>query len=183
MTKRIAIIGTLFLLVAGGPVQADQNAKSLGPLFEDLATAQHVATARLIVGEIWRAWLDSGNEKVNDELQAGMTATANDELDRAIEHFTKVIQMDPDFAEGWNQRATVYYLKGEYSKSLADIHKTLSLEPRHFGALSGMGRIFLEEGKDRAALGAFEKVVKIYPLAPEAGEVKLLKKKLLGHEV
>ncbi|MGA8261127.1 MAG: tetratricopeptide repeat protein [Arenicellales bacterium] len=183
MTKRIAIITTVFLLVAGGPVQADQNATSLEPLFKDLATAQHRATARLIVGEIWRAWLDSGNEKVNDELQAGMTAAANGELDSAIEHFTKVIQMDPGFAEGWNQRATAYYLKGEYAKSLADIHKTLSLEPRHFGALSGMGQILLDEGKERAALAAFEKVLKIYPLAPEGDEVKLLKKKLLGDPV
>lgn len=184
MTRRIALISTLFLFIACGSVQADQNAKILGPLFKELAQVKYLPTAMPIVNEIWLTWLDSGNKKVNDELQAGITAMENDQLDDAIEHFTTVTRMDPGFAEGWNKRATAYYLNGEYAKSMADIEQTLKLEPRHFGAISGMGLIFLREGDDRSALKAFEKVLKIYPLAPEANiEVDVLKKKLAGQGV
>lgn len=190
MTRRIAIIAGLFpalalgLAVVSGPAHADQNAKKLDPLFRELAQATHPAVAAHIEKQIWRIWLDSGNKVVNVVLGSGISAMENGEFNDAIHDFVAVTRLDPNFAEGWNKLATAYYLDGDFDKSMADIKKTLTLEPRHFGAISGMGLIFLQEGDDRDALTAFEKVLKIYPLAPQANiQVKRLKKKLAGQGV
>ncbi|MFZ0487655.1 MAG: tetratricopeptide repeat protein [Arenicellales bacterium] len=181
MTSRFVAIVTLLLGLAAGTAQADQNAKNLGPLFKELYAAKHPITASQLEREIWRTWQDSGDKEVNKELQAGIGAMSDGEYEESIDRFSKVIEMDPDFAEGWNKRATAYYLNGELAKSMQDIQKTLSLEPRHFGAISGMGLIFLQEGDERAALKAFEEVLKIYPMAPTASmQVERLKKKLDG---
>lgn len=181
MTARIVAVAALLLGLVASTAQADQNAKNLGPLFRELHAAKHPITASQLEGEIWRTWLDSGDEKVNKELQAGIDAMSEGNYEDSIDDFSKVIDMDPDFAEGWNKRATAYYLNGELAKSMQDIQKTLSLEPRHFGAISGMGLIFLQEGDERAALKAFEEVLKIYPMAPGANmQVERLKKKLGG---
>ena len=190
MTRRSAIISGLFpalvlaLGVVSGPAHAGQNAKKLDPLFRELAQATSPATAADIEKQIWGIWLDSGSKAVNVVLDSGISAMENGELNDAIQDFIAVTRMDPDFAEGWNKLATAYYLDGDFDKSMADIKKTLTLEPRHFGAISGMGLIFLQQGDDRDALTAFEKVLKIYPLAPQANtQVKRLKKKLAGQGV
>lgn len=184
MTKKLLIIGTLLTSLASGPVLADQNAKNLDALFRELADAKYPIVASQLEGEIWRTWLESGDENVDAELQDGIDAMHAGNLDESIEHFDHVIEMAPDFAEGWNKRATAYYLNGQPAESMRDIQKTLTLEPRHFGAISGMGLIFLQQGDERAALDAFEEVLKIYPMAPGAGmQVERLRKKLEGKGV
>lgn len=184
MNQRFLIIGTLLTSLVATPAFADQNAKNLDALFRELASAKYLYTAIQLEGEIWRTWLDSGDESVNDELQKGINAMHEDSYDASIEHFSRVIEMAPDFAEGWNKRATAYYLNGELAKSMRDIQKTLSLEPRHFGAISGMGLIFMQQGDDRAALDAFQEVLKIYPMSPAANQqAERLRKKLAGQGV
>ncbi len=178
------VSGMLMLSLSGGHVFADQNAENLDPLFRELAAAEYPITAQQLEREIWRAWLDSGDERVNGKLRSGISAMQSGRLEAAIGHFSEVIDMAPDFAEGWNKRATAYYLNGELAKSMRDIQETLELEPRHFGAISGMGLIFMQQGDERAALDAFEEVLKIHPQAPGAGKhAERLREKLKGREI
>lgn len=184
LQRFVVIAATLASCLAGGPAGADQNAENLDPLFRELGEARYPETAQQLEREIWRAWLDSGDEAVDEELRDGIRAMRTGRMEDAIARFSEVVEMAPDFAEGWNKRATAYYLNGELAKSMRDIQKTLSLEPRHFGAISGMGLIFLQRGDERAALDAFEEVLEIHPQAPGAGKhAKRLRKKLQGREI
>lgn len=184
MIQRVVTLSLLLSGLAGGPVPADQNAENLDPLFRELADAEYQDTARQLEREIWHAWLESGDEAVNRALEAGIRAMQNGRMEEAIQRFSEVVEKAPDFAEGWNKRATAYYLNDELAKSMQDIQKTLSLEPRHFGAISGMGLIFLQQGDERAALEAFEEVLKIHPMAPGANKhAKRLRKKLEGQGI
>lgn len=176
--------GMLMLSLSSGQVFADQNAENLEPLFRELAVAEYPTTAQQLESEIWRTWLDSGDERVNRKLSAGISAMHGGRLEAAIGYFSEVIDMAPQFAEGWNKRATAYYLNGELTKSMRDIQETLELEPRHFGAISGMGLIFMRQGDERAALDAFEEVLKIHPQAPGAGKhAERLRETLKGREI
>ncbi|MDZ7840108.1 MAG: tetratricopeptide repeat protein [Gammaproteobacteria bacterium] len=187
MTRRgIAVIASamLMLSLSGGHVFADQSSENLESLFRELATAEYPITAQQLEREIWRTWLDSGDERVNRKLRTGISAMQGGRLEAAIQHFSEVIEMAPGFAEGWNKRATAHYLNGEFSSSMRDIQETLEREPRHFGAISGMGLIFMQQGDERAALDAFEEVLKIHPQAPGAGKhAERLRKKLKGREI
>lgn len=184
MFKHTALLSALVFALSAGPAGADQNAENLEPLFKELARAEYPITAQQIEREIWLTWLDSGDEAVDRELKAGIKAMHGGRLDEAIRRFTEVVEMAPDFAEGWNKRATAYYMNGELARSMRDIQKTLSLEPRHFGAISGMGLIFLQRGDEQAALEAFEEVLKIYPMAPGARKhAERLREKLQDQEV
>jgi tetratricopeptide (TPR) repeat protein len=99
----------------------------------------------------------------------------------ALEHFTRVIEALPDFAEGWNKRATVNYLLGRFDASVIDIQKTLTLEPRHFGALSGMALINLSLDREREALKAFEAAMRVHPNLPGAEtHIRELREKIRG---
>ncbi len=171
--------GTLVMLLSIVSASADSRSEKLNSLFSDLASEDMPVNAQMLEREIWELWMDSGDEKVNFELSIGVTAMNEGFMDDAINQFSKVTEMASDFAEGWNKRATAYYFKDEYEKSLLDIQKTLELEPRHFGAISGMGMIFLELGNERAALRAFEEVLRLYPTSSSArSQVEKLRRKL-----
>ncbi len=171
--------GTLVLLLSIVSASADSRSEKLNSLFSDLASEDMPVNAQMLEREIWELWMDSGDDKVNFELSIGVTAMNEGFMDDAINQFSKVTEMASDFAEGWNKRATAYYFKDEYEKSLLDIQKTLELEPRHFGAISGMGMIFLELGNERAALRAFEEVLRLYPTSSSArSQVETLRRKL-----
>lgn len=171
--------GTLVMLLSVASVSADSRTERLNSLFSDLAIEDMPVNAQMLEREIWEVWMDSGDDKVNFELSIGVTAMNEGFMDDAINQFSKVTEMAADFAEGWNKRATAYYFKDEFEKSLLDIQKTLELEPRHFGAISGMGLIFLELGNERAALRAFEEVLRLYPTSPSArSQVETLRRKL-----
>ena len=145
------------------PTLAAQGDERLDELFVRLRAAPDVPAAQNIETEIWAIWMDSGREEVNELLDAGVAAMSQRRLPEALEAFDRVVAMAPEFAEGWNKRATVYWLMDRLSESVADIRRTLALEPRHFGALSGMGLIFLESGDAEGALGAFEAVLAVSP--------------------
>ena len=106
------------------------------------------------------------------------------EFGDAVSVFTRLIELRPDYAEGWNKRATAYFLMREMENSVADIERTLALEPRHFGALSGMGLIFLSREDFHGALDAFRQVLKIYPRSISAHiHVERIEKLLQGRAV
>ena len=117
-------------------------------------------------------------------MAEGVDAMNRRQFDVALTAFDRIVQLAPEFAAGWNKRATVYYLRDELEESVEDIRRTLALEPRHFGAISGMGLIFLERGDEGAALRAFESVLEINPHARGAQlRVEFLRAKLRGNAI
>jgi tetratricopeptide (TPR) repeat protein len=112
---------------------------------------------------LWEIWSRSGNHDVDHLLRAGVVEMQHGQLEASIDTFTEVIRRQPDFAEGWNKRATVYYLVGEYRKSAADCDEVLKRNPSHFGALSGYGMIWLRLDEPARALERFEQALAVNP--------------------
>lgn len=152
------------------PAVPDENAaaraKQLDALFAALKTTKVEEEADTMVAEIWRLWLQSGNAEVDAQMQravllmGSMPTMALPILDDIVAHL-------PDWAEGWNKRATVLYVIGEYDRSLADCNRVLALEPRHFGALAGIGLIRIQKDEPREALAAFRKALAVNPFLKE----------------
>jgi tetratricopeptide (TPR) repeat protein len=177
--KRILVC--LLAVVSWGWLNAfaDQKDTRLDALFTRLKASQDIVESRAIEVQIWNIWTDSGRQDVNEMMQRGLDAMGSRRLDEALTIFDQIVQTLPNFAEGWNKRATVYYLKNDYAESVKDVQRTLALEPRHFGAISGMGLIFMEVGDEVGAVKAFEDVLKLYPQSPGAqGNIERLKEKI-----
>lgn len=131
--------------------------------------------------EIWSEWSQSGSPAMDLLLDRGRTAMEQGDWDRAIEHLTALTDHAPDFAEGWNARATAYYHSGRYGPAVADIQRTLALDPRHFGAISGLALILEELGYTRDALKAYREVQAIHPHRPNLEEtIERLEKEVGG---
>jgi tetratricopeptide (TPR) repeat protein len=135
-------------------------------LFDQLATAKSGTEVQQIQAKIWNVWMDSGDVEVNSWMQQGSKAVSEGEYTKAIAIFTKVTERMPDYVEGWNKRATAYYLNGDYNASLQDIFRTLSIEKRHFGALSGLASIYLANNDYKEALRVLEYILLICPSQP-----------------
>ena len=165
LCPRILLPLVLVLGVAGSLSAAD-----LDQLFLDLKGQQDPARAAQTEKEIWAEWMDSGDREINHKLATGALAMRMGRLDTALRLFNEVTELDPQFAEGWNKRATALYLDGQYDASLGAIRKTLKLEPRHFGALSGRAMIYLRQGRTRGAARTYERILEIYPTQPQAQE-------------
>jgi tetratricopeptide (TPR) repeat protein len=166
--RRAAFAGLVALAavtLAGSFSQAlaDQTDKRLPGLFRTLKTAPDTDSATAIEQEIWRIWFESGNAEIDTLMAQGADAMEANDYPTALERFNAIIAKRPKFAEGWNRRATLYYLMGEYKKSLADIDHTLKLEPRHIGALSGLGLVNTQLDKLEAAEDAYKRVLAISP--------------------
>ncbi|MDW7694853.1 hypothetical protein R9C00_08870 [Flammeovirgaceae bacterium SG7u.111] len=140
--------------------------RHLDSLFLMLETAEDPGYNEQLVGEIWKTWLQSGDDALDELMQQGIKAISVSDYKEAVELFTEIIEENPEYAEGWNKRATVYYLNGEFKKSMDDIAVTLELEPRHFGALSGLTTIYMELGEQKRALDIIEKMLGINPYQP-----------------
>ena len=153
----------LALLLLPATAATDQNDPRLDGLFERLQRVEDQALAADLTRSIWRIWRASDNALVETVMERGASALAADRLARAEGYFDRAVEMAPDYAEGWNQRATVRYLRGDFAGSAADIRRTLLLEPRHFGALSGLGLVYMELGRDAAALEAFRRALEVNP--------------------
>lgn len=176
------------LLLAGLPglvaqAWADQRDPKLPDLFEQLQNAPGPDTARQIESEIWLTWLATEDEMSDVLLKNIVNAMGNGDLDEALMASNELVEQNPDFAEGWNKRATVHYLIGDVKSSVEDIHRTLQLEPRHFGAISGLGLIFLKQGNLSAALEAFEEVLKISPQSGNAQRSVEQVRSQIGEEI
>jgi tetratricopeptide (TPR) repeat protein len=142
---------------------ADPESDSLDALFERLKAAPDASASETIAKSIKKIWLHSGSDTVDLLMDRADTALENQDLPLAVEILDRVITLEPDWAAGWNQRATVFFLMDDYRRSMADIAETLKREPRHYGAISGMGLIFLHRGDKKHAYDAFERVLTIYP--------------------
>ena len=157
--KRLIILIILFSNFA----HADQKDSRLIELFDKLFLSTNNMEASKLLFNIWDIWSIADNQETQiifDEANQFMDVG---ELDNAIELFTKVVKQSPEFAEGWNKRATVYFLKGELNKSISDIEKTLNLEPRHFGALDGLAEIYLMQDDLVGAAVIYRRILEIIP--------------------
>jgi tetratricopeptide (TPR) repeat protein len=146
-----------------------QRRERLDALFARLAEADD-ADWQSLQDEIWAQWSQSGSPSMDLLLLRASQAMDAREFELALRFLDDLVRLAPDFAEGWNKRATVYYLLGEYGRSVADIEHTLALEPRHFGALSGLGMILERLGDKKGAMQAYRKGLEIHPNLPGASE-------------
>jgi tetratricopeptide (TPR) repeat protein len=128
---------------------------------------------------LWQVWSRSGDDEADRLLARGIEQMSARESDAAVETFSRVIARRPDFAEGWNKRATAHYLMGAYAKSLADCDEVLKRNPHHFGALSGYGMIYLQLDQPARALEYFERALAVNPnLSSVLDTVEMLKRLL-----
>lgn len=145
------------------PAGADQNDPRLDVLFARLQATDNWMEAEAIQRRIWQIWTLSGDQPIDQEMAKGLEAMDEGDAPAALRVFESIVRQAPDFAEGWNKRATIYYFMNRYEESLRDVDRTLALEPRHFGALAGLGNIYLETGREELALEAMEKALRINP--------------------
>ncbi len=160
------IIAVLILLAYSLASPADQNDPALDGLFERLAITTSDEEASNITHEIWQRWTANDDPNVSQLMQIGIRALNYSTYRKALQSFDRVIEIAPEFAEGWNKRATLYYHIKEYRRSIDDIKKTLRLEPRHFGAWSGLGLVSIAQENYSGALAAFKKALSINPHIP-----------------
>lgn len=149
-------------------LDADQRDPALPGLFERLIEADGPAEARRLESRIWHRWFEAPDDDAGALMRRIGEAMRSRNLERALEAADRLVETHPEFAEGWNRRATIHFERGDDDRSVADIHATLALEPRHFGAISGLGLIFLRRGDLESALEAFEQVLRISPESPSA---------------
>jgi tetratricopeptide (TPR) repeat protein len=165
MKKIVLLFCFAILATAGGADQTDQR---LIALFDELRSAQDARDASHIDAGIWAIWYETNDQQATEILEAATAFMTQGDYPAALRELDALVARNPEFAEGWNMRATVLYLNGDYQESLRDIDKTLSLEPRHFGALSGRGLCYLHLGELAEALKAFEAALQIHPWLPGA---------------
>ena len=151
---------------AAGAVRADQNSPRLDGLFAELQTILDSSRAAEVEREIWQIWGLPDNRLASIPFAQGIIRMNQHDLEGAREKFDEVIKVAPDFAEGWNKRATVAFYLDDLDASVRDIRETVALEPRHFGALSGLAMIQERLGNVEAALDVLIQVKELYPGMP-----------------
>jgi tetratricopeptide (TPR) repeat protein len=157
---------------------------SLDTLFNALKIAPDETSAKAIEDRIWAIWLSSGSDTCNLLMSRVKDATDDRDYDLAIKLLDAVVTIKPDYVEAWNRRATLYYIKREYGRALADIREVLAREPRHFGALAGLGLILQDIGDDKHALQAYQAALEIDPhLRNLPDTVKTLREKVEGRDI
>jgi tetratricopeptide (TPR) repeat protein len=177
----------LVLVIAGcvwtlAPTQARQDDARLKDLFAELKSATSSLEARVIEAKVWRIWAENGDPHIEALMDHGTNAMSLNDTDTALAAFNEVLRLDSSFAEGFNKRATVEFVRHDFAASVADIERTLALEPRHFGALAGLGQVYLAMDKKAAALKAFEAALAIDPkLESVQKAVQELKQELQGN--
>ncbi len=160
--QRLVLI-LMLLLSSSSFAAADQTSTRLPPLFEHLHAAKSPLEAQMLEQMIWEVWIEHGNEDVQRLMTEAARFMNVQNYAAALEALDQVVTQAPDYAEGWNRRATVRFLVKDYEGSIADIDRTLELEPRHFGALSGLGQIYLLQQRPVEALEAFDQALEANP--------------------
>ncbi len=180
---RIVFMALVILLTAPA-ARADQNDPRLDGLFSQLQTFETVEQASGTTNRIWSIWIASDNAAAAELMAVGIALMSMKRLVEALARFDKLVEIAPQFAEAWNKRATVHYLLDNFQQSFDDIGRTLALEPRHFGALSGLGLIYIETGEDDVALRAFEAALEANPHAPGARQhIEIINRRLKGKAI
>lgn len=166
------LIVSISLLFASKIALADQNDPRLNNLFKKLNETENQDEIRDLISDIWNIWYEVDDPKVIEYFEKGIQAMNLRNYPLAIRFFNNLIEEDPNFAEGWNKRATVHFMMGNFDQSMQDIIKTLELEPRHFGALDGMGLIFIHQGQFQQAIEVYDKMLEIFPFSVKTMDKK-----------
>jgi tetratricopeptide (TPR) repeat protein len=170
-TARPQDAGALEKGLAPKPVPETLRRQKLDALFDHLRDARKPEEAQEIAVSIERLWLQSSSDTANLLMQRAAASIEAQNLPLALSLLDKLVAWEPEWAEAWNTRATARFLAGDLDGAMTDINRVLLLEPRHFGALTGMGLILQREGFDKKALEVFNKALAIYPLAPDIREL------------
>ena len=181
--RLVAVVALLAASLVQAYAQSDGDAAAraqrLDALFALLKTAKDQDEADAITGDIWKIWMQSGSADMDARMERAAKLMAHGLLQPALGALDEIIAADAKWAEAWNKRATVLFLLGEYDRSLADIERVLALEPRHFGALAGIGMIRMGKGDLREALAAFRRALAVNPFLKERlGLIPALEKQL-----
>jgi len=160
------------------------GAVDLNTLFDALKIAPDAASAKAIEERIWAAWAVSGSDTCNLLMTRVKVAAEEKEYDLAIKLLNAIVAIKPNYIEAYNERATIFFLKDDIAHALADLRQVLKREPRHFGALAGLGLILQELGDDRHALEAYRRALAIDPHLAHVGDVvKELTVKVEGRDI
>lgn len=164
-------------------VGADKT-RGLDFLFGALKAAPDEASAKHVEARIWALWMQTPSDTAALLMVRAKAAMDAQQIDVALKLLDAVVKLRPDYVEGWNRRATLYYLKNDYAHSLEDIEQVLVREPRHFGALAGLGMIMQDIGDEKRALDAFRKALAVNPHLEKVPElVKTLSEKVEGRDI
>jgi len=165
--KKIIILVFLISLLNFN-AYSDQTDPRLEGLFENLIATKSELKATPILAKIWSIWSLSDDKNIQKKFNLGNQFMENRQFSQSINVFSDIINSQPNFAEAWNKRATIYYIIGNYEKSINDIFTTLELEPRHFGALDGLAQIYFTQDKFYEAAQTYRKILKILPFNNKA---------------
>ena len=165
-------------------VQHGNPTHNLDFLFGALKVAPDDITAKAVEERIWALWTASRSDTITLLMSRVQAATEAKDIDLAITLLDVVIKIKPKYVEAWNRRATIYYMKKDYGHALADIREVLRREPRHFGALSGLGLIMQDIGDDKQALEVYRRALAVYPRLQRIPDVvKTLQEKIEGRDI
>jgi tetratricopeptide (TPR) repeat protein len=187
----LSLAGAVSPAIAAGPdpaaapkAEPAKPGNRLDTLFAELKRERNEKAAERIAARIWEEWNKSGSATIDLMMLWSKNAMDGEKFDIALDFLDQVVTISPAYSEGWNRRATVHFMMHNYSKSMADINHTLELEPRHFGALSGMAQIMKNTGRKQLALNAFQRILDIYPMMRSAqNEVATLSEELSGEGI
>jgi len=166
MISRLLLI--LVVLLSSNLLRADQTDDRLDDLFATLQVTNNIRTIRITESQIWEIWLQHSNADVQQLILVGTDRMNTQRYSEAMLVFNRLTESFPNYAEGWNKRATLHYVLGNLDASVSDIEKTLALEPRHFGALSGLGMVYIQRKELGNAKRAFENLIDVHPNSPNA---------------
>lgn len=153
------------------PESPGDRAKLLDDLYAHLATAPDELTAKPYAESIEKIWLTSGSDTVAALMERAMIAATHQHNDLALQLLSAVVELAPDYVEGWNRRAYVFYTEGEYERAVGDLRRALALDPSHYKALDGLGQIMRQLDRKSQALRAYEKLLAVHPFWPNVQSV------------
>ena len=166
------------------PKLGADRTRGLDFLFGALKAAPDDVSARHVEARIWALWMQTPSDTAALLMVRAKAAMDAQQMDVALKLLDAIIKLRPDYTEAWNRRATLYYLQNDYARSLADIQQVLAREPRHFGALAGLGMIMQDLGDEKRALEAFRKALAVNPHLEKVPElVKQLTEKVEGRDI
>jgi tetratricopeptide (TPR) repeat protein len=166
------------------PKPSADKTRGLDFLFGALKAAPDEASAKHVEARIWAIWLHTPSDTTMLLMTRAKAALDAKNIDVAIKLLDAVVKLHPEYIEGWNRRATLYYMKNDYTRSLQDIEQVLAREPRHFGALAGLGMIMQDLGDEKRALDAYRKALAVNPHLEKLPDlVKTLSEKVEGRDI